>query len=104
MASHKNVIMGIVGDRNVSKEEPQKLSAPPEADALMYLMIEVNRLMDGMADTAENYARISGAVREGLGVFCVAIVHVGNGFRSASNLTVCALSTAVSFRPSELSD
>jgi DNA-binding NtrC family response regulator len=104
MASHKNVVMGIVGDRNVSKEEAQKLSAPPEAGTLMALLMEVNRLMDGTAEPKENYERISEAVREGVGAFCVAVVHVRNSVRSAANLTVCALSTAPSFRPSELSD
>ncbi|MBO0724963.1 MAG: sigma-54-dependent Fis family transcriptional regulator [Blastocatellia bacterium] len=101
-------MMSILGDRNVSKVEAQKFSALPEAGTLMALLTEINHLMDGTAETTEIYAQVGRAVREGLGAFCVAIVHlgsgVGSGVGSATNLTVCALSTAPSFRPSELSD
>jgi transcriptional regulator with GAF, ATPase, and Fis domain len=91
------------GNRIVSKEEAQKLSASPEpaeADRLMDLLMAVNHLMDGTAGATEVYARVSEAVREGLGALCIAIVHV----RSVADLTVRALSTAPSFRPSELND
>jgi Nif-specific regulatory protein len=66
----------------------------------MALLMEVNHLMDGAAEATDVYAHVSEAVRERLGAFCVAVVHI----RSGADLTVRALSTAPSFPPSELSD
>ncbi|HEY6400896.1 MAG TPA: sigma-54 dependent transcriptional regulator [Blastocatellia bacterium] len=66
----------------------------------MDLLIGVNHLMEGTVEATEVYARVSEAVRERLGALCIAIIHV----RSVADLTVRALSTAPSFRPSELND
>jgi transcriptional regulator with GAF, ATPase, and Fis domain len=91
------------GNRIVIKEESQKSSASPEpteAYRLMDLLMAVNHLIEGTAEATEVYARVSEAVRERLGALCIAIVHV----RSVANLTVRALSTATSFRLSELND
>ena len=76
------------------------MSEPPEAGVLMALLMEVNQILSSRAEAAEVYARVSDAVRERLGAFCVAVVYV----RSAADLTVRALSAAPSFSRSGLSD
>jgi len=67
---------------------------------LMALLMEVNHLLSGAAEATDVYARVSEAVRERLGAFCVAVVYA----RSAANLTVRASSAAPPFSRSELSD
>ena len=76
------------------------MSASPESDVLMALLMEVNHILSSRAEASDVYARGSDAVRERLGVFCVAVVYV----RSGADLTVRALSAAPSFSRSELSD
>jgi len=100
MASYKNVVINMSSDRFAGTGEAQKLAATTEAGMLMALLIEVDRLLSGAAETVEIYARVSEVVCERLGAFCVAVVCA----RSATNLTVRALSAASPFRRSELSD
>lgn len=92
--------MSVSSDRIVGAEEAQEFSARAEACALMALLTEVNHLMGVTADATDVYARVSESVRERLGVFCVAVIHV----RSSANLTVRALSAAPAFPPGELGD
>lgn len=76
------------------------MSAIPDHGTLMALLMEVNHLLSGAAEATDVYARVSEAVRERLGAFCVAVAYASG----AAPLTVLALSAAPSFRQSELSE
>ncbi len=72
----------------------------PDSGMLMALLTEVNHLLSGPSGATDVYARVSEAVRERMGAFCVAVGSAGG----AADLSVRALSSSASFRRRELSD